>query len=228
MNGKRKKTIFEKRYAEWIPGDINRVNAIVKLAGKNHSILDLGCGTGYIGEKIIAKGNKVYGIDYSSGAVKRARKAGLIARQGDLIKGKLPYKTKMFDGVIMGEVIEHVIDTDAFLREASRVLKDNGYLIITTPNIASFGRRLMLLFGINPHIEYYYREDSAGHVRYFTKKTLFSLLADNGFKAEKFTSDEINFDPAGRIKTRIIAELIPTIGRTLILKARKLKKANKV
>jgi 2-polyprenyl-3-methyl-5-hydroxy-6-metoxy-1,4-benzoquinol methylase len=213
---------IEERYAASVPGDIERVNKIVELSGKGDKMLDIGCGVGLIGELVIKKGNTVYGLDLSKGAVKNAVKRGLKARTFDIRK-PLPYKNNFFDGIIMGEIIEHVVDTDDFLQKAKRILRKDGYIIITTPNIASFGRRLMLLFGINPHIEYYLRADSAGHVRYFTRDTLVKLLGENGFKVEVLTSDEINFNVSGTIKTKLLARLFPTIGRTLIVKARKVQ-----
>lgn len=213
--------LIEKRYSEFIPGDIERINRIVEFAGSGEKILDVGCGTGVIGEKLISKGNKVYGIDLSRGAVKNAMKRGIKAKVHDILK-ELPYRDNSFDGIILGEIIEHVVDTDGFLQRVRKKLKKNGYVIITTPNLASFGRRLMLLLGMNPHIEYCLRTDSAGHVRYFVKSTLFKLLEDNGFKVEKFDSDEINFNTSGSIKTKLLARIWPTIGRTLIVKARKI------
>jgi len=210
--------IIEQRYGGWIPGDLERVEAIVKMAEPGGEILDIGCGTGFIGEKLIKKGCKVYGVDYSVNAVKKAKQKGIIAAAGDFTK-KNVFPGVKFDGIILGEIIEHIIDTDAFLRDIKKRLKTGGYIIITTPNLATFGRRLLLLFGRNPHIEYYYRADSAGHVKYFVRDTLFDLLKYNGFTIEKFTSDIVNFNASGSVKSSLLARLWPGIGRTLIVKA---------
>ncbi len=51
------------------------------------------------------------------------------------------------DLVFAGDIIEHIIDTDLFAKEISRVLKPGGHAIITTPNIAMWTNRLFLLFG---------------------------------------------------------------------------------
>lgn len=213
-------SVIEKRYADWVPGDIIRINRIAELSETGGRILDLGCGTGIIGEKLIKKGNTVYGIDASKGAAKKAAEKGIIAKAGD-VTGKLPYKNSLFDGIVMAEILEHVVDTDAFLLEARSKLKKNGYIIITTPNIATLGRRLLLLAGKNPHLECWMRADTAGHVRYFIKETLFELLKYNGFAPEIFVSDEVNFNASGTIKSVLLAKIIPTVGRSLIVKARK-------
>jgi len=105
------------------------------------------------------------------------------------------------------------------------MLKDEGSLILTTPNIASFGRRLMLLLGINPLIETTAREYDGGHIRYFTKRTLITLLKENHFAVEDILSDVINFTHNGKYYSKFIPKLIPTLGRTLIVKAKKVNHA---
>jgi|DewCreStandDraft_4_1066084.scaffolds.fasta_scaffold79274_1 2-polyprenyl-3-methyl-5-hydroxy-6-metoxy-1,4-benzoquinol methylase len=218
-----KKEIIEKRYADFIPGDSERIKKIIELTGTGEKILDIGCGVGIIGEKIKAKGNIVYGIDFSKGAVKNAREKGIFAKVANIEK-EIPFKNNFFDGIVLGEILEHIFDTDRFLQNVRKKLKNNGYIIITTPNLATFGRRLLLLFGKNPHIEYYFREDSAGHIRYFVKDTLFKLLFDNGFRVEKYTSDEVNFNAKGTIKSKLLCKVFPGLGRTIIVKARKIFK----
>ncbi len=220
-NMKKEKNIIEKRYGEFIPGDKERIKKIIELTGVGEKILDIGCGVGLIGEQIKKKGNTVYGVDYSKGAVKNARKKGIIAKVADIQK-KIPFKDNFFDGIILGEILEHIYDTDKFLQDIKRKLKKDGYIIITTPNLATLGRRLLLLFGKNPHIEYYLREDSAGHIRYFVKETIFKLLSDNGFKIEKYLSDEVNFNAKGTFKSKFLAKIFPSLGRSIIIKARKL------
>jgi len=210
--------IIEQRYGDWIPGDLERVEAILRMTEPCGKILDIGCGTGFIGEKLIKKGCKVYGVDYSVNAVKKAKQKGIIAKAGDITKQNV-FPGVKFDGIVMGEIIEHIIDTDAFLQDIKKKLKTGGYIIITTPNLATLGRRLLLLFGRNPHIEYYYRADSAGHVKYFVRDTLVDLLKFNGFKIERLTSDIVNFNASGSVKSALLARLWPGIGRTLIVKA---------
>ncbi len=217
----KEKKIIEKRYADFIPGDKERIEKIVELTGTGERILDVGCGTGLIGKKIKDKGNVVYGIDFSKGAINNTRKKGIIARVADIQKS-IPFKNNFFDGIILGEIIEHIYDTDKFLQNVRKKLRKGGYVIITTPNLATFGRRILLLLGKNPHIEYYFREDSAGHIRYFIKDTLFKLLSDNRFKIEKYLSDEINFNAKGTIKSKFLAKVFPSLGRSIIVKARKI------
>lgn len=53
------------------------------------------------------------------------------------LNDKLNYKENMFDCVISGEVLEHLENPSKFLKEIKRILKNNGKLIITTPNYFS-------------------------------------------------------------------------------------------
>jgi 2-polyprenyl-3-methyl-5-hydroxy-6-metoxy-1,4-benzoquinol methylase len=55
-----------------------------------------------------------------------------------------------YDLIIAGEIIEHLIDTDHFAVELHRVLKPGGFLILSTPNLASWYSRLRLLRGRVP------------------------------------------------------------------------------
>jgi hypothetical protein len=97
-------------------------------------------------------------------------------------------------------------------------MASDGVLILTTPNLASFGKRLLLLCNRNPFIECSPLEPEAvGHLRYFIFPTLRQLVERHGFKIREFTSDVINFDGAGRLRSRLLARLFPTFGRTLMV-----------
>ncbi|MBI4136788.1 class I SAM-dependent methyltransferase [Candidatus Roizmanbacteria bacterium] len=72
--------------------------------------------------------------------------------QLNIEKEKLPFKKETFDLVLMTEVVEHLtVDPRAYLTEVKRVLKNNGYLLITTPNAAHLKNRMKLLSGKSAH-----------------------------------------------------------------------------
>jgi len=204
-------------------GDQERVKIILDLVGSNKKILDVGCGRGEIGYLLKQKNNQVFGVDISSGAIEAACRAGITAKIIDIEEAKIPFRQK-FDVVLAGEIIEHIFDTEAFLKKLSETLKDKGHLIITTPNLASLGRRLLLLVGQNPLVEtdINLNLNRAGHIRYFVKKTLFAILENNGFKIVNFYSDVVNFCPSGKINSRFLAKFFPSWGKTLIVWAIKI------
>ena len=101
-------------------------------------VLDLGCGDGYYSYLLsqIPLNLKLTGIDSHKEAIETARtlvpkiKATFIIGDAE----KLPFAKDSFDKIIMSEVIEHVNDDMKVLREARRVLKKDGILVLTTPN----------------------------------------------------------------------------------------------
>lgn len=179
------------------------------------NILDIGCGDGSLLNKIA--NNNLYGIDISPEQLEIAKSRGIKAQNINIDKQNLPYPDNYFDIIISSEVIEHVLVPDNLLKETYRVLKKDGIFILTTPNLASFGKRLLLLFNKNPFIEISPLEENAvGHLRYFIYPTLLNIIKKYHFRLKKFTSDVINFDGKGIVKSRFLAHLIPTLGRTLI------------
>lgn len=194
------------------------LNIINNLDIKRKKILDIGCFDGTLLSMIKNRNNQFYGIDANDYAVKQARKKGIRVKQfffDDVTK--VPFADKFFDLVVAGEIIEHIYDTDFFLEELKRMLIPDGYLLISTPNIASLGRRILLLLGINPIIEISPNEiDSPGHIRYFTFKTLERLLKKHGFEIILARSDVLNLSADGRIRSLHIPKIFPSIGQSII------------
>jgi 2-polyprenyl-3-methyl-5-hydroxy-6-metoxy-1,4-benzoquinol methylase len=96
-------------------------------------IIDLGCGTGWLSERLAAHG-QVTAIDLSSECIAEARKRAphVTYIAGDLFQASLP--EGHFDVVVSQDVLAHVIDQSAYVALAARLLKSKGYLVITTTN----------------------------------------------------------------------------------------------
>ncbi len=198
--------------------DDSRVKAVLPLIGKAGRVLDVGCLDGTIGELFLAMGNDVYGIDASQPAIAQAVARGVKASLGN-VEERFPFETESFDAVFAGEIIEHIFDVDAMLSEINRVLKPSGVFVVTTPNLAALGRRLLLLMNKNPHIEISFSGSAAGHIRYFIRSTLFELLRAHGFEIADFVSDIVNFNASGSVCSYGLAKLFPTFGKSLIVRA---------
>ncbi len=196
---------------------------IDSLRLRNKNILDIGCYDGTLLGQIKNKKNNFYGVEASDYGVRECKKKGIKTKSffcDD--KTRLPFEDNFFDLVVCGEIIEHVYDTDFFLDNISKVLKMNGKLILSTPNIASLGRRIMLLMGINPIIEVSpNKPESSGHIRYFTFETIQELLVERGFVIEKIKSDVVNFSASGKANVKFIAKIFPRLGQSIIILARK-------
>lgn len=195
-----------------------RIARLADFVGAGKTVLDVACFDGTIGEMLMRRGNSVYGVDASAQAIAHARRKGVIASLANL-EEPLELKSERFDAVIAGEIIEHVYHVGQFLSEIHRVLKPGGILALPTPNLAAFGRRLLLLLNRNPHIEISFTGEAAGHIRYFIRDTLFEILRKHRFRVLELTSDVINLNASGTVRLVRMAGLIPTLGRSLIVKA---------
>lgn len=206
--------------------DMFRISEAVRLVGKGNKVLDLGCYYGFLGKLFIDEGNEVWGVDVAKEALKKAEERGLKTKYGNVEK-EIPFEECSFDVVVAAEIIEHLKDTDRFLGEIHRVLKPGGFLVLTTSNLVSFGRRIFYLLGKSGYHEasFSFPEDPppAGHLRYFNKDLLLGLLKHQHFEIVEFTSDVVNFTAniKPRLQSTSLAKLFPTLGRSLIVKARK-------
>ena len=114
-----------------------RGNAILReleaLRLERPRILDLGCGTGWLTERLAAFGEAT-GIDLSDAVIAEARRRcpNIEYLSGDLYKTPLP--EPRFDLVVSQDVLAHVADQPGYVAIAARALKPGGYLIITSTN----------------------------------------------------------------------------------------------
>jgi len=201
-----------------------RLLRALEMIGTGKKVLDIGCFDGVIGKAIKDKGNVVFGIDASAPAVEKAVAAGVNATVGNL-EQRIPFDDASFDVVFAGEIIEHVFEIDLLMQEIRRILRPDGFAVFTTPNLAALGRRLMLLVGMNPHIEISFRDcGAAGHIRYFIRDTMNALLKKHGFCAEQLVSDVVNFNSTGSLSSQLLARIFPSIGSTIIVKASLIRK----
>jgi len=125
----------EERGHWWFVGKrylvFNFINKYIKIIkDKKLKILDVGCGTGIVGEKL-RKFGEVYGLDNSNDAICFCKKRGFDkAKLGSI--DKIPFKDANFDFVTCLDVLYHKgIDDILALKEISRILVNGGYLFIT-------------------------------------------------------------------------------------------------
>ncbi len=144
----------------WFRGKRLLIAETIRRLRKNDCqiILDAGCGTGVMSNEL-AKLGKVIGVDTSEEALKFYKSRGLNGMLSDI--KELPFPDKCFDFVIASDVLEHVSDDFAALNELKRVLKDDGYIIVTVP----------------AHQFLYSAHDKAlNHYRRYSKKCLLNLI----------------------------------------------------
>ncbi|MEC4684761.1 MAG: methyltransferase domain-containing protein [Nitrospirota bacterium] len=155
-------------------------------------ILDVGCGEGILGRRLLEKGaSEVVGIEISPHVCKRAEKnlAGVIC--ADIEEIDLPFDEGYFDCVILADILEHLRAPLSTLKKLKKHLSDSGVIVASIPNVRYHGIINMLVEG---HWKY---EDHGildkTHLRFFTRKEIERLFAEAGFEITGITA---NIDPA--------------------------------
>lgn len=199
INGTKNKELFYDSIAEDWEEKINkpetnkRLRIVYKILFdgiplKGKKFLDVGCGLGFFAFRAGKLGAEVHGIDIGKRLVrissKRYPKGKFIVAPAQ----KLPFKSNSFDLVLCTEVIEHVNKQNKVLDELFRVLKKDGYLILTTPNRLFHPLYTFLCsIGVRPYHgnEYWYFPweikralEKRGKV---TKKYYFNFILPNPF-----------------------------------------------
>ena len=130
-----------------------KVNAIFKVITKYvhsaQSYLDIGCADGDL-TVLVAKAvnaDKVFGMDTDSKALQKAALKEVETYLCDVDKDIFPFENEKFDLITAFDVIEHLLNPDHMLREVKRCLKKKGFFLISTPSMASWYNRLLLLLG---------------------------------------------------------------------------------
>jgi ubiquinone/menaquinone biosynthesis C-methylase UbiE len=158
-------------------------------------ILDFGTGTGHVAISIknsfpqheIIAGD----VTMWDNSLEKLNDAGIKAIDGLKFEpGKsLSVPDNYFDAVFFLEVLEHIIDDPRHIfAELNRILRKDGYLFLTTPNIAQLFNRIMLLFGKQPQLYLTALTESKGargHFREWTAAEL-SLLLEGFFRTRQF------------------------------------------
>ena len=147
------RSIYEKRYGKWYPDAVFRAKFICQLIGKENPfrhILDAAgfFPTAYIFSNYYPDSEVVIYSLYESD-VPAEFNSSINYRHGDVTDINFP--ENYFDMAYLGETIEHVYDIARCFKELKRVIKPGGYLAITTPNLAAWYNRLLLLLGKCPH-----------------------------------------------------------------------------
>lgn len=171
-----------------------RLSRIIGLVEELHpgSLLDLACGSGYLLDQLATRIDaELTGVDVYDEQPGKSWSY----RAADLTAG-VPFDDASFDVVVAGEIIEHVPDPDALLREIRRVLRPGGHLVLSTPNIVSWANRLLVPLGVQPlftetssemHLGRRLRvlgqgNQVQGHLKIFTHRALAEILERTGYR----------------------------------------------
>lgn len=153
-----------------------------KFVNKNISIMDVGCSTGSLLAYLRDKSGflNLKGIDLNSKAVDFAMKhRKLNVKASDINDIE---EEEQFDLVINTENIEHVNDLNKYILNLKKIIKPNGYLLISTPHNDLRALKRYGLFA--DHF------CAPNHINYFNKETIESFLKKNGFLPQSVFMDK--------------------------------------
>ena len=153
-----------------------RRHSIVLLWARGHErILDAGCGSSIIIQSL----NNAIGMDFLFPKLRFLRRYSIPLLQGSAFA--LPFKDDSFDCLISSEVIEHIPFDDCLFTEMRRVLKQDGTLILGTPDYATWGWNIIEpVYGFL--IPGGYKDE---HITHYTRATLTDLVKRHGFEVEE-------------------------------------------
>jgi SAM-dependent methyltransferase len=132
--------------------DENRAAILEALLPKPGAlVVDLGCGDGVFTAEVARRvgADRAVGVEFVDSIADQARAAGVDVLVADLGE-RLPIDEESVDVVHSNQVIEHLPRTDHFLAEIRRILKPDGYAVISTNNLSSWHNVVSLIMGWQP------------------------------------------------------------------------------
>lgn len=164
-------------------------------------LLDYGCADGTFTVELAerAGASRVLGVEVYEPHVRAARERGIEIVTAD--EGMLPVRDETVDVATANQVIEHLADTDTFVREMHRILRPGGTFVVSTNNLASWHNIVALLCGAQPFpsdvssnpdigkLVAFTGGDTGGwsswtHLRVFSHRALIEIMRVHGFQVE--------------------------------------------
>jgi 2-polyprenyl-3-methyl-5-hydroxy-6-metoxy-1,4-benzoquinol methylase len=158
---------------------------------QNASVLDIGCGRGVLLRELANCGYRVYGTERSSAAASGADSRAEIHIVETLSDAR--FEAEMFDMIILWHVFEHLVDPCETLKEASRILKAGGSLVIAVPNFSSW----QACWSRSD----WFHLDPPRHIFHFSIESLRRLLRSAGFEIRSWHHFSLRQNPFGWVQS---------------------------
>jgi len=220
-----------RRQARMLAHALNAEAAKGAEGNASATVLDIGCGDGTASATALPllRGHRLIGVDWSQDALRRAARRLPAVVRGELTDGGLPFADGSADACVFSEVVEHLVDPDAALDELRRVLRPGGHLLLSTPNLAAWYNRGLLLAGVQPVFsEVSLRgihgrpgREVVGHLRLYTARALRGFLTASGFEVVRLAGAPFHGVPRGlRTLDRAVCG-VPSLASILLVHARR-------
>ncbi len=168
----------------------------IDMVGRDKRVLEFGCSIGYVSKVLVQRGCRVVGIELDPEAATEARAYCDRVIVGDLDVLDLAEALSVddqFDVILFQDVLEHLRDPASALLQARGVLSDEGYAVISFPNVAHGSVRLSLMLGVFEYESLGILDET--HLRFFTRDSMKRLLADCGYAVEETRAISRAVDP---------------------------------
>ncbi len=169
-----------------------RITTLLKSRSRS-TILDLGCSSGLLSEKLRSMGHHVTGVDLNE--IKGVAGRTDVFCKADLNEGIPQEVGTGFDIVLLADVLEHVVNPGALMKQVREVLAPDGTAIFCVPNVAHWYPRFRSTFGM---FDYDQRGilDST-HLRFFTRRSIRRLVERQGFSIRRIEAVGLPLDALG-------------------------------
>ncbi len=215
-------------------------SVLIPQLPKGSTVLDIGAGHGWFSFLLSGEFSyETYALDikFDSYTRKSFQKYNINYKETDMLKG-LPFPDNYFDAVFFMEVLEHLITRHPpyyIFKEIRRVLKSNGWLVMSTPNALCISNRLTCLLGIRPpSISYTFFNSEIGrgenlpyidHLREYSVKELVYILTKMKYNIVDiiFTNQSPPSRDLFGSFCKVLAKLYPNFRNTIIIRSRATK-----
>jgi 2-polyprenyl-3-methyl-5-hydroxy-6-metoxy-1,4-benzoquinol methylase len=170
------------KYERIIYKDVEEsLSKIANLISSRSIVLDIGCGSGMLGRFLIReKGCIVDGVDGNSAALEICqstyRFTAVKNLEADLLSDV--FQIQVYDYIVVADVLEHLTNPDQLLSELKKLIKPQGTIIFSVPNITHISVALDLLLGRFEYTENGLLDET--HLRFYTRQSLLRKLESFG------------------------------------------------
>lgn len=160
-----------------------RSDLLAMLTGRGLRLLEIGCGSGatLLHARKTGLASSIVGVEYVPSMAAMAKKGGVTkVYAGDFaaVAMKIRRSEKLFDAIIMGDVLEHMADPWSALAAAKEMLIDGGRVVASIPNF----RYWRVIYNVFLRGDFRYTEDGImdkTHLRFFCKRNIVEMVSEH-------------------------------------------------
>lgn len=178
----------------------------LNFIGEQKSVVDFGCATGYLARLLTQRGCKVVGVEISPEAAVIAEQfcERVVVADLDFTSVAEILPNEKFDVAVFGDVLEHLRDPWKMLEQVRSILKPDGYVVTSIPNIAHGAIRLALLQGKFDYEKQGILDNT--HLRFFTRKSVEDLFESSGYLIDAWDRTTVPIFSGHEVLPRISRE----------------------